>query len=439
MANIYVRSTDGSDADDGSTWALAEASLTGAAAADAAGDTIYVSDNHAESTAGAVTIALAGTLASPTRVLCVDDSAEPPTALATTGTVTVSTNAALTISGSAYVYGLTFTSGGTIIMNGGAANAATEFDTCKFATANAGSAGHIDTAGAWNVTNKIKLKNCTFNFSGSANYFLLNGAVSIRGGSFAGTSATPTYVFRFAADRTAGSVEIDGLDFSALASTVNIFAGSTTSVPALRAVMRNCKLPASWSGGLLSAAPGGYGQRYEMWNCDSTDTNYRIWIEDYSGSIKQSTTVYKDAFSGGTKHSYVFASTANAEYPLIRLVGPDFFADNATTGSSVTATVEIVTDNVTLTDEECWLELMYMGTSGVPLGTWVTDCKADVLATAANQATSTETWTTTGLTTPVKQKLTVSFTPQEAGYVIGRVVLAKASTTVYVDPALTLS
>ena len=31
MANIFVRSTDGSDADSGATWALAKAPLTGAA------------------------------------------------------------------------------------------------------------------------------------------------------------------------------------------------------------------------------------------------------------------------------------------------------------------------------------------------------------------------------------------------------------------------
>ncbi len=176
-----------------------------------------------------------------------------------------------------------------------------------------------------------------------------------------------------------------------------------------------------------------------MWNCDSGDTNYRVWIEDYAGSVKHTTTIYKDSFSGGTAHSLVFASSANARYPLITLAGPDFFADNSTVGSSVTATVEIVTDNVTLTDAECYLEVMYMGTGGVPLGTWIRDSKADVLASAANQASSSESWTTTGLGTPVKQKLSVTFTPQEAGYVIGRVVLCKASTTVYVDPELVLS
>ena len=36
-------------------------------------------------------------------------------------------------------------------------------------------------------------------------------------------------------------------------------------------------------------------------------------------------------------------------------------------------------------------------------------------ASAANQADSSETWTTTGLSAPVKQKIAVTFTPQEKG------------------------
>lgn len=439
MANIYVRSTDGNNADSGATWALAKADLTGAAAIDAAGDTIWLSQAHAESTAGVVTVALAGTPANPVRVLCGDDSAEPPTALSSLASVTVTGSNALSISGSAYIYGVNFTVGGTITLNSGSVSHTQTYENCGFYLTNTGSGGQLRMCASNNATFTTTLINPVLRFTHANNYWAGNGALYIRGGSFHASTATPTSLLRFDTDRSNSRIEIDGMDFSNLASTFNLFAGGSSSVASGRAVLRNCRLPASWSGGLLSSAPAAPGQRYEMWNCDSADTNYRVWIEEYAGSIKHSSAVYKDAFSGGTKHSYVFATTANASYPAVPLTGPDFFADNSTTGSSVTATVEIVTDNVTLTDGECWLEVMYMGTSGVPLGTWITDCKTDVMATAANQATSTESWTTTGLGTPVKQKLSVTFTPQEAGYVIGRVVLAKASTTVYVDPQLTLS
>jgi hypothetical protein len=85
------------------------------------------------------------------------------------------------------------------------------------------------------------------------------------------------------------------------------------------------------------------------------------------------------------------------------------------------------------------VEVEYLGTSGFPLSVTSSDRAATILATPANQTTSSETWTTTGLTTPVKQKLSVTFTPQEKGPIIARVYLAKASTTVYVCPEILTS
>lgn len=175
-----------------------------------------------------------------------------------------------------------------------------------------------------------------------------------------------------------------------------------------------------------------------MYNCDSGDTNYRIWTEALAGSVVSETTIVRSggASDGTTSLSWKMVSNANAEYPLLQLESPEIVRWNETTGSSITVTVETITDNVTLTDDECWLEVQYLGTSGFPLGTFISDAKADVLATAANQTTSSETWTTTGLTTPVKQKLSVSFTPQEKGFIHAVVKLARASTTVYVCPKL---
>jgi hypothetical protein len=45
-------------------------------------------------------------------------------------------------------------------------------------------------------------------------------------------------------------------------------------------------------------------------------------------------------------------------------------------------------------------------------------------------------WTTTGLSSPVKQKMESTFTPQEKGTYIARVCLGRASTTLYVCPKI---
>src|SRR3972149_1584016 len=85
----YVRSTDGSDADTGLTWALAKATLVGALAVAAAGERIWVSQAHAETQASAMTLTSAGTESSPVEILCGNDAAEPPTAMATTATISI--------------------------------------------------------------------------------------------------------------------------------------------------------------------------------------------------------------------------------------------------------------------------------------------------------------------------------------------------------------
>jgi hypothetical protein len=129
----------------------------------------------------------------------------------------------------------------------------------------------------------------------------------------------------------------------------------------------------------------------------------------------------------------------SASFPAALLQSQDIFVWNSAVGNPLTATVEIVTDNVTLKDDEAWLEIEYLGSSAQPISTRVNDRKANLTATGSNQTSSSVTWTTTGLATPVKQKLEVTFTPQMAGYVIGRVVLAKASTTMYACPKMTIA
>ena len=80
-----------------------------------------------------------------------------------------------------------------------------------------------------------------------------------------------------------------------------------------------------------------------------------------------------------------------------------------------------------MTDADIWLTVVGPGSEVN------SDQVADVFATPANQASSSATWTTTGMTNPNKQKLTVTWTPAKAGAVLGTVSIAAASKTVYVD------
>lgn len=435
MATLYVRSTDGNNSDNGTTWALAKADLTGAAAIDAAGDTIWVSQNHAESTAATITFAWAGSYGNPVKILCGDDSAEPPTSFSTAATVTTTgATSNIVISGSCYFRGVSFISSNQIKVNN--TGGIQIYDNCLFKL---NSSGGDMTPTLVNVISKTIFKDCTFYFTNSQNTFTAQHSMHIDGGSIASGSTAPTQFLRAGVDGRGGSVLVENFDFTNGSSTMNMVGSSLLASGTI--VFRNCKLPASWSGSLSSNTPSSSGLRVSMYNCDNADTNYILKIADASGNITSETTKVRTggASDGTTSLSWNMASNSNAsEY--CPLYSDDIAVWNEATGSSITVTVDVLRDSATnLKDSEIWLEARYMGTSGYPLGVRASDTRTTILATATDQTASSATWTTTGMTNPNKQKLSVTFTPQKKGWIVGRVALGKASTTVYVDPLLQLS
>lgn len=441
MANLYVRSTDGSNADNGSTWALAKATIAGASAIDAAGDVVYVSQAHAESGASA-SHAFAGTNANPVRVIAGNDAAEPPTAVSTAATLTF-TGTTFSWQGAVYTYGLSFisSSGSSFAWAFNDTNGFKQtFHNCNFRLDGAGSGSSIGFGTAsLGAANDTEFIGCGFRFAATGQRITVIRTMTITGGAWLSGGTSPTGIFSIAGGFRPSNLLVESYDFSALSSTVNLV--QVINEGGARATFRNIKLPASWSGNLVASGQMTVGSIVELINGDSTDTNYRRWRETYEGSVRSETTIVRTggANDGTTGLSWRMASSANVAYPNDALTSFELSRWNDTTGSAITVTVEIVTDNVTLTDAECWLEVQYLGTSGSPLGVIARDVKADVLATAANQASSAATWTTTGLTTPVTQALAVTFTPQKKGYLTATVKLAKPSTTVYVDHKLTVT
>lgn len=443
MTTRYVRSTDGSDASDGLTWANAEATFAGAAAADAAGDVIWVSQVHAESTAAAVSWDWAGSAASPTRIICGNDAAEPPTALATTATVTTTGDNGITAAASGdwlYVYGISFIagSGGTgtaSILLGSSTASQLTYESCVFNLASTGTSSVINTSSGTVPSLSMDLVDCDFQFSATAQSLSTTaGKLHIKGGSILSDAAITT----FSVINASCDMLIEGFDFTNAASTLEITSGTSGNC---RVIVRDCKMPASWSGSINSGTPGP-GSVFELFNCDDGDTNYIYQRKTQWGTIDTETTIVRTggASDGTTTISWKMVTNANAEWTHQTLDSPEMVRWNETTGSAITVTVEFVHDSLTnMQDDEIWLEVQYLGTSGTPLSLFVDDAAADYITTAADQTDSSETWTTTGLTNPNTQKLSVSFTPQEKGFIHAVVRVAVASKTVYVDPELTVS
>ena len=437
MANPgYVRSIDGSDADNGSTWALANATLAGGFTDAAAGDRIWISGNHAETQASAMTLTAPGTAASPNEVLCGDDAAEPPTALATTGTISTTGANNISFAGFAYCRGISFRVGSSTFsasLNWQSGNPYWwKCESCEFYLSGSGVNARINIGNnaATIDDGLVEWVNCSVRFSNANQGIVCRTPLNWRGGSVSSAGTAPNALF-VAANNGVQTQEVlvENVDLSYVTgSLVDVSAAARTRFRFL-----NCKLGSGVSI-TTGTNPGQGGPEIVLVNCDSGDTQYRYRKHNYRGDEYHETTVVRTggASDGTTSFARKIVSSANAKF-----IAPyesevmSVWCDSLT---STTLTVEVVTDNVTLTDEEAWIDVSYQGTSGFPLGVLVSDAKADILASAANQTTSSVTWTTTGLTTPVKQKLAVTFTPSEKGWALVRVNLAKASTTMYYCP-----
>lgn len=444
MATIYLRSTDGNDSDDGSTWALAKATLAAALTAAGAGGTVYVSQSHAETQASAMTLASPGTAGSVTRVLCGNDSAEPPTSLATTATVTTSGTSSISFAGFCYCYGITFNCGTSSTSSSALINFTSaspwwwKLESCSLTLSTTGSGARIRIGVASTSTDDNLLEmvstNAQFGAKGQG-FSAVSGKWIWDRGSISG-STYPTSLIYTSSNMGIQAV-LHGLDLSVLGSG-NSLVTSGSGTHTIKIL--SCKLGSSVSVLAATAIQGQGATQVLLDNCDSSDTNYRMEHYKYQGSIKTETSKIRSggASDGTTPISWNMTSLAGATF-VSPLESPPISIWNETTGSSKTVTVEIAQDSAAtaLNDDEIWLEVEYLGTSGYPISSIASDRKANILSSAAAQTTSSVTWN--NMTNPTKQKLEVSFTPQEKGLFTARVMLAKASTTVYVDPLITVS
>lgn len=432
MATYYVYSGAGGSGT-GADWANAFTTLAGAFSGKAAGDIFYVAHNHAESQASAMTLTSPGTAASPCFIYCVNSGGSvPPVSadLRTTATITTTGANSITFNGQvAYYYGITFNSGSgatstQLVFN---STSALVFEQCglrKLGTS--GSSTAINCAS----DTRLDLVNTTLQFGAATDAFRLGGSFIWRGSSSSLTGAVTLTTGLFSTATTVPTVAlVEGVDLSALGSTSTIVraAGGPGQI-----VLKDVKLGSSVT---VAAAPTNSRFATSLIRCDSADTNYRTEKYTYEGTLTTETTIVRTggASDGTTPISWKVVTTANSEriYPFECF---PITIWNETTGSAVTVTVECRGASIPNLDE-LWMDVEYLGTSGVPLGSFATTGHADLLATGTANTSSSESWG--GSTSSFK--LVKSITPQEKGPITCYVKVAKASSTYYIDPKITLS
>jgi hypothetical protein len=450
MTPRYVRFATGNDTNDGLGWATAKATIGAALTASAAGDVIYVDKNQNATGLGTVTLNSPGTAASPVRIICVDSTGDPtpPTTRATSAVIAATAAGGVTLgTGFGYVYGIAFKSnvGGAlsnVVVGTNNGSGGWVLEDCSLQLPNTSATSRIS-LGILNASNKdsyVELINTTVSFgnAGQAIHASAGRIVwrNVQGSAVLGTAPTGG-LFSIGGTGDWGSdVTINGVDLSAV--TVALVNAASFGTATLR--FNRCRL----ASGVLAttgaiAGPGGVEVFLDQ--CSDSATSTAMHWERHAGTIDTETTLVKTggATDGTTTISWKMVGGSGAGFNR-PLASPWIEALVETVGSPITFGVDILSDSATnLKDDQVWLEVEYLGTSSYPLASYASDRAANVLVniagTASDQAASTATWTTTGMTNPNRQKCEVTVTPQRKGAVRARVMLATAAT-VYANPAL---
>lgn len=425
-------------------WSAPHARLASALTwASTAGDRVFVAHNSAETQSSAISMSqTSGVQNNPIFVYCVNASGSvPPVSadLRTTATVTTTGASQIAIyngvAGAAYFYGIQFVSNSNFRV-GVAGGNFTElvFDNCLF-TFTGGTFFIIGSSGAIPTINR--LINTPVVFSAVGQSLFVSGEFVWRDTASAiGAGTVPTYLFDNGGTTIgAANMLLDGLDLSAVNTT--LFASPSLQNGLLFATLNNVRLHASVT---VTASLTLRGQEINLIGCGSAGNSARNEKYALDGTLTTETTIIRSsgASDGTTPVSWKAVTSANPNKQF-QFELPPIAIWNSTTGSSKTLTVEIVNDGTTLKNDEVWVEVEYLGSSSQPISSKITSRAADHLAAGSNLTTSSVTWTTTGLASPVKQLLSVSFTPQMAGLVRAVVCVAKQSQTLYVDPKATIS
>lgn len=437
MTAYYVRSGASGSAN-GTSWANAYTTLATALSGKAAGDIFYVSEDHSESSATAITLTFPGTNANPNLVYCVDHTGSvPPVSADRRATASIATtgNNSITQSGSVVIDGVTFTAGnstGSPTLNfPNASGNFTKLLNCSLVIGSTGSSGRINNGAAGVNGVKLELVNTTVQFAATSQSIALFGEFVWSKTPLAVAGATlPTTLFLFNASRQ-GGIFCGGVDLSAVAGTLV----DPTNSGGASIIFKNCKLNAAVTVAANQNVPG--NNDIELLNSDSSGTNYRNERYRYAGTLTTEATIVRTggASDGTTPVSHKIVTTANASLNIAFESFP-LAIWNDTVGSSVTATVYGIWGGGSVpNNDDIWIEAEYLGSSGGPLGSFVSSGKANGLASNAALSSDASSWG--GSTTAFKTSVT--FTPQQKGLVYITVKAAKASSTFYIDPKIELS
>ena len=261
----------------------------------------------------------------------------------------------------------------------------------------------------------------TLTWANASSFSVLSGHHTIIGGSIGGASDTA-----FLLTSAMGFVYLKGVDLSALTGTLVIYAAS--SFPTLMDfIFEGCLFNAGVT--VSSGLSGNAGAQLRIYGSSATNQPYYIQEDMHEGTVQSETTIIKTGGSsdGVTPISLKNITNANTEsgFMGVKNVMPILFFAN-TIGNN-TFEVDLVTDGLTLTEEDVYMQLMH------PQAGVLRAFDSSVNHDAANLPASSATWVTTGLGAPNKQKVSITVNVGQKGWVEVHLVVTRPSSIVYAD------
>lgn len=436
----YVRSSDGNDADSGLSWSLAKATFGAAVALAAAGERIYVDDDHQETLAGDTTYTFAGTEGVPVEVIVVttDTTTAVSNYNASNQWIEGDTNDAhIAFGGEAYFWGIFFEYGDGYIIKTDGKTAVFENSCIKMDKLGA----EMYTLNGDNTT--WKMINSDLIFTHADQKISIYNPVNFiwRGG---------TLTFDIGVLINVGLegpvIEITGVDLSSMSGGTILAIDET--IETFSATIKGVKLNATPPDLITSGISPERNSKILMDIADNGNTVYKFRREFQYGYAQDETTKVitgKALYDGTNEFTAKMVSRATPtptfydpwRYHLTTLRETGFAA-------SRTYTIHIAQDHASvqpdaLDDDEMWLEVVYPDDSTAQYNI-KTDKIATPTTTPAAQTASTETWEGLAATTRLQElSVQVDAADGKNGPVEIWVCLAKESKTVYVCPEVYVS
>lgn len=436
----YVRSSDGNDVDDGLSWANAKATFGAAVALAAAGETIYVDDDHQEILAVDTTYTFAGTEGNPVKVVVV--VTDTTTAVANYNFAIqwiegVTNTVSISLIGEIYFWGMYFKPGSGNNF-GVSASKTVIFEKCKINYCIGSTMVYRTSANDAVIFIETDIE---FNNTGGR-FGLYNQSNFIwRRGTLTGDQNCLVQI-----GYGGGSIEIIGVDLSSMigGELMQIDEADENVYTKIKGVKLNATPPTFITAGI---SPERCASML-MDIADNGNTVYKFRREYQYGYAQDETSkvITGKALYDGTNEFAVkmvsrVAPTCSFfdpwRYHLTTLRETGFAANR-------TYTIHFAQDHAdsqpdALNNDEIWIEVVYPDDSTAQFNI-ANDKIATPTTTPAAQTTSTETWEGLAATTRLQEiAATIASADGKNGPVEIWVCMAKADTTIYVCPEVYVS